>query len=715
MCKRAFAIIAAGEEYDSLIATHWREQWKANERPISDIAEDQMELMVAYIRNARSQQQHQSFVAMAGGCVVGSAACQSWSGLTFPHVVKDQKVGTVWGVFVQEKWRRRGVATQLMRAVIEYWRSINCDRGVLLCASDEARRVYARLGFGDGKMMLLDLEGWDGGRNATAAGDISVHAATRGSDDDLVQEHWRSSLLAAGMTEAELAADFHERTRAFIDNARPRLEYEAYVARDASGDVVGSASCQVWDGPGSNNATWQRRIKLGVVWGVHVQPEHRAGSMPARQQLLGRVVARWKEIGCTRGLVFANSEADADFYRVAGFEAHNGMCIELGRANSPRSPVDLSHRCAPLVGTGKQGAGKQGAWAAAAEARSAAAASTEASLAAHGAELAPLLASGAELSIEEQAFVDAVRQSGAELAHEWSAPYVALLRLALPQMVDAVIPATPSGAALRAAVAAAQVKCGTFIDQSDNWYTQNLVRFGGGFDMKELTAQPGLLASKFDRLANKYDQWTAGNGCKYYTQVQRWCEREAGEELRGVGATTVDVACGIGLPGHMLRLCGFKGQMIGTDISQGMLQHARERRVFDRVFTANASEGLAEVADSSVDLVICMGAMELLDHAMALGAFARVLRPGGRLWASFQWEDAVDETGGKVASATAHQNIVGVTLAQLTAELRAAGFDAASATVEKSACAFYTPSPKQDGSVLPVPYLYVSAGLASET
>ena len=78
---------------------------------------------------------------------------------------------------------------------------------------------------------------------------------------------------------------------------------------------------------------------------VHVQPEHRAGSMPARQQLLGRVVARWKEIGCTRGLVFANSEADADFYRVAGFEAHNGMCIELGRANSPRSPVDLSHRC----------------------------------------------------------------------------------------------------------------------------------------------------------------------------------------------------------------------------------------------------------------------------------------------------------------------------------------------------------------------------------
>ena len=59
-----------------------------------------------------------------------------------------ERVGTCWGVFVKPEWRRKGVATQLMRSICDHWRSIGCQRGVLLCASDEARRVYARLGFG---------------------------------------------------------------------------------------------------------------------------------------------------------------------------------------------------------------------------------------------------------------------------------------------------------------------------------------------------------------------------------------------------------------------------------------------------------------------------------------------------------------------------------------------------------------------------------------
>ena len=70
--------------------------------------------------------------------------------------------------------------------------------------------------------------------------------------------------------------------------------------------------------------------------------------------------------------------------------------------------------------------------------------------------------------------------------------------------------------------------------------------------MKALTAQPGLLASKFDRLSSKYDQWTVGNGCTYYGWLAR-AARAAPEGLRGPDATIIDVACGIGLPGQMLR------------------------------------------------------------------------------------------------------------------------------------------------------------------
>ena len=105
--------------------------------------------------------------------------------------------------------------------------------------------------------------------------------------------------------------------------------------------------------------------------------------------------------------------------------------------------------------------------------------------------------------------------------------------------------------------------------------------------------------------------------------------------------------------------------------------------------------------------------MELLDHVKVLGEFARILKPGGRLWATFQWEGATDDEGNALAHPTAHQNVTGVSLELLTAELAAAGFDVGAATIEKTTCAFLTPSPAQDGSVLPVPYLYVSAGLAA--
>ena len=224
----------------------------------------------------------------------------------------------------------------------------------------------------------------------------------------------------------------------------------------------------------------------------------------------------------------------------------------------------------------------------------------------------------------------------------------------------------------------------------------------------------GRLAHKFDRLSTNYDEWTVGNHCTYYGWIAA-AARRATEHQRGPTARTIDVACGTGLPGHMLRLCGFRGHVAGTDISQGMLSQARGRRAYQQLAVANANKGIAFAESSSVDLVVCVGAMELLDHASVLSEFARVLKPGGELWASFQWEDAVDEAGVAIPCPTEHQNVKGVTLPQLMAELEAAGFDTsvANMSIEKSCCAFYTPSPKQDGSLLPVPYLYVSVGLVA--
>ena len=189
----------AGPELDATVASHWREQWLANGRPASAFTDDQMDRMVRYIVEAREQLQHQTFAAVDGtGEVIGTAACQMWSG-PIP-LVTSQKVGTVWGVFVQPKARRHGVATALMRAVMDHWRDIGCKRGVLLCASEEARRVYQRLGFDAGNVMLLnDLQAMQ----CSPESGITVTPAGEEADAYTVR-HLRAKWLKSGTPEADL-------------------------------------------------------------------------------------------------------------------------------------------------------------------------------------------------------------------------------------------------------------------------------------------------------------------------------------------------------------------------------------------------------------------------------------------------------------------------------------------------------------------------------
>ena len=89
---------------------------------------------------------------------------------------------------------------------------------------------------------------------------------------------------------------------------------------------------------------------------------------------------------------------------------------------------------------------------------------------------------------------------------------------------------------------------GVWIDPDDNWFTQNVKRFGAGFDMKELGSKPGQLARKFSRLSGKYGEWAVGNR----TVVEEWISRMARAHAATFGGPAVhvlDLACGIGLPG----------------------------------------------------------------------------------------------------------------------------------------------------------------------
>jgi len=106
------------------------------------------------------------------------------------------------------------------------------------------------------------------------------------------------------------------------------------------------------------------------------------------------------------------------------------------------------------------------------------------------------------------------------------------------------------------------------------------------------------------------------------------------------GACVLDLACGTGQNFPLLaRTLGPQGHLIGLDISHGMLEHARSRRMPEgprisliRGDSTALTPALlqAESGVASVDFVICTyGFTSMSDPEAAFRASWNVLRPGG--------------------------------------------------------------------------------------
>ncbi len=101
------------------------------------------------------------------------------------------------------------------------------------------------------------------------------------------------------------------------------------------------------------------------------------------------------------------------------------------------------------------------------------------------------------------------------------------------------------------------------------------------------------------------------------------------------GMQVLDLACGPGDPALALaQRVGASGRVTATDLSEGMLQLARQHA--DAAGLANISFRLADAQalpfdDASFDVVTSrLGVMYFVDVQMALREIARVLKPGGR-------------------------------------------------------------------------------------
>lgn len=132
----------------------------------------------------------------------------------------------------------------------------------------------------------------------------------------------------------------------------------------------------------------------------------------------------------------------------------------------------------------------------------------------------------------------------------------------------------------------------------------------------------------WDRSADRYEDYWRTQLEPAQSLMLRMAGLEAGERV-------LDLACGTGLVTlPAAEAVGPSGEVVGTDISQRMVElvaeRAAERGIRHASFDRMDAEDL-RFPDSSFDAVLCgLGLMYVPDPLRSLEEMLRVLRPGGR-------------------------------------------------------------------------------------
>lgn len=148
----------------------------------------------------------------------------------------------------------------------------------------------------------------------------------------------------------------------------------------------------------------------------------------------------------------------------------------------------------------------------------------------------------------------------------------------------------------------------------------------------DASPEPGKIRDMFDDIAGRYDRlndlMTAG-------LHHRW--RELGVLLAqvGPGGTALDVCCGTGDFAFALkRVVGRTGRVVGADVSEKMLDTARDKSGRNQLYVEFVLGDVLELpfADGSFDAcTVGFGIRNVPDIVRAFSEMRRVCRPGGRV------------------------------------------------------------------------------------
>ncbi len=144
-------------------------------------------------------------------------------------------------------------------------------------------------------------------------------------------------------------------------------------------------------------------------------------------------------------------------------------------------------------------------------------------------------------------------------------------------------------------------------------------------------ASPAEVGAMFDRISGVYD---AMNLVISAFQEPRWRKRAVALAALRPGGRAIDVATGTGkVAADLLRAAAPGGEVLGVDLSPGMIGVARERYASEPGLTWVVGDAMALPAeDDRFDAAtIAFGMRNLPDYTRGFAEMARVVRPGGNV------------------------------------------------------------------------------------
>ena len=139
------------------------------------------------------------------------------------------------------------------------------------------------------------------------------------------------------------------------------------------------------------------------------------------------------------------------------------------------------------------------------------------------------------------------------------------------------------------------------------------------------------VSKETERARERFDAW-AEDYDRDVHDLYGWNGPEATRDfvLKHVtkDASILDAGAGTGLMGVLLRENGYH-DLAGTDISQKMLDVARNKNIYKQDFQADLTKPLP-MDDNSFDCIVCVGVSGYM-IAQTIGDFVRILKPSGHI------------------------------------------------------------------------------------